>query len=409
MGRPRLHAKFGFLLTTGRTNCSGGFNLQNLPKEKHLLDQHADAVTIRSVFTAGPGKVFIDADYSQIELVVLGHLWMHQLGYGSTLRNLINSGQDVHRLIAAAVLNKPVEQVVKADRDSAKPVSFGRPGGMSAPTLQGIAKAGYGLDLTLEEVEGRIDAYHTLCPELNWHLKDEVDVRVRNCPALGLTPLEFNAATTKNSYPPQPTSENTAPVGWLGGMLLKVLRDEEPCTNRGQGRSYTPEEIDFFWQKAQRLGVGLDDRLTSDLANRRPSLELWRAIRSKFGRRPVFTLTGRLRANASFCASRNTLFQGLAADGAILGLWKVWRARHKIVAFIHDQVVVECPADNGVLGRKEEIERLMIAGMHEVIPGMLVKVESVVTRSLNKNDLHSCYQTVPTNSQAELAYQPASV
>lgn len=79
------------------------------------------------------------------------------------------------------------------------------------------------------------------------------------------------------------------------------------------------------------------------------------------------------------------------------------------MAFIHDQVVVESPADDNVLDRKAEIERLMIEGMHEVIPGMLVKVESVVTRSLNKNDLHSCYQTVPTNSQAELAYQPASV
>src|SRR3954468_15545562 len=93
------------------------------------------------------------------------------------------------------------------------------------------------------------------------------------------------------------------------------------------------------------------------------------------GRRPVPTLTGRLRANATFGSSRNCIFQGAAADGAILGLWLVWRGGYKIVAFIHDQLVVECPADDKVKDRVAHIEALMKEGMALVVPGMLVKVE----------------------------------
>jgi hypothetical protein len=85
------------------------------------------------------------------------------------------------------------------------------------------------------------------------------------------------------------------------------------------------------------------------------------------------------------------VFQGAAADGAILGLWLVWRAGHRLVDFVHDQVVVEAPADEQVPQRIAEIEKLMRRGMLMVVPGMNVKVETVVTRSLNKADLDPRY------------------
>ena len=128
---------------------------------------------------------------------------------------------------------------------------------------------------------------------------------------------------------------------------------------------------------------------------RRPSLKLAYAVRDLVGRRPVFTATGRLRANATFCASRNTIFQGLAADGAILALWLVWRAGHKIVSFVHDQIIVESPADEHVGERASQIEKLMKQGMGTVVPGMLVKVETVITRSLNKQDQDPRYAVRP--------------
>jgi DNA polymerase I len=377
-------------LETGRTYCGGGFNLQNLPREKG-----ADSVTntIRGCFVPEPGKVFIDCDYSQIELVVLGYAIAHQFGLPSQLAQLINNDNDVHRLIAAAVLGKSPAEVIKTERDSAKPVSFGRPGGMGVNGLRRVAKASYGIDLTDEQVAQRIQAYHQLCPELDQFLKDEIDVGTVLASKLGLTPARYYQ--TLGRWHDSTDRTKHLPAGWLGGMLLKVLRDETPTTKQGLGQPYTPEEIDFFWDVAQQIPLKLKPNVQAKWKKRQPDKQLWEAVRNWAGRRPVFTVTGRLRANATFCSSRNTIFQGTAADGAILGLWRVWRAGYRIVDFVHDQLVVESPADDQVKARAAEIESLMKEGMAAVIPGMLVKVETVLTRSPNKKDLDPDYCQPP--------------
>jgi DNA polymerase I-like protein with 3'-5' exonuclease and polymerase domains len=385
MGRPRLHPKFGFLLETGRTYCGGGFNLQNLPKEK---DETSAARTIRGCFVPAEGMVFIDSDYSQIELVVLGYALDRQFGLGTSLRDLVN-GSDVHRLIAAAVLGKSPEEVTKPERDSAKPVSFGRPGGMGAERLRRIAKASYGKELTLEEVQGRIHAYHQLCPELDAFLDDEVDTGRALAEALHLTPARFYLAI--DGYFDSSDPEMHVPAGWLGGMMLKAVRDEAPVTKKGTGRPYSPDAIAFFWDEARQIPLKLKPKLRAKLESRKADRRLWEEVRNWAGRRSVFTVTGRLRARATFCSSRNCIFQGAAADGAILGLWLVWRAGHRLVDFVHDQQVEEAPADDRIPQRIAEIEELMKRGMLSVVPGMNVKVETVVTRSLNKADLDPRY------------------
>ncbi len=80
------------------------------------------------------------------------------------------------------------------------------------------------------------------------------------------------------------------------------------------------------------------------------------------------------------------MFQGLAADGAILGLWSIWRAGFKVVAFIHDQVVVEVPDDGEAPESRSKIVELMKQGFADVAPGMRVGVEAMLTRSLDKRD-----------------------
>jgi hypothetical protein len=384
MDRPRLYPKFGFLLETGRTYCGGGFNLQNLPRETGEEDV---AGTIRGCFVPAEGMVFIDADYAQIELVVLGYALDRQFGLGTTLRDLVNRS-DVHRLIAAAVLAKAPAAVTKPERDSAKPVSFGRPGGMGAARLQQVAKASYGKDLTLEEVQGRIRAYHRLCPELDAFLADEVDPGRALAEALHLTPARYYRAIDANYDASDPAMH--VPAGWLGGMLWKALRDEAPATRKG--RPYSPEEIAFFRDEARRLPLTLPPSLRARLEGRQADRRLGEAVRSWAGRRPVFTVTGRLRAGATFCSARNCVFQGAAADGAICGLWLVWRAGYRLVDFVHDQLVVEAPADDRVPRRRAEVEELMRRGMLLVVPGMNVQVETVVTRSLHKADLDPRYR-----------------
>jgi hypothetical protein len=377
--KTRIHPRFGYLLATGRTYCSGAINLQNLPKEDSLAGGSL-AKSIRSLLGPAPGNVFIDVDYSQIELVVLAAVLRDQLHLGGSLALLINGGEDIHRSIAANVLDRPVDQISKADRNSAKPISFGRPGGMGATTLQEVARKNYGMDLSLSEVEKRIEAYHRLVPELDAFLSDEVDSALRLAEELRLNPIAYSEFIGTTTF-----DLDERPQGWLGWMLLRVLRDARPATRRG--RAYSDREIDFFWQAAQALIPMLPDEFADQIANRRPSEELYRVVQDHFGQRSVMTATGRIRAKASFCASRNSLFQGLAADGAILGLWNLFRAGYRIIAFIHDQVVVEYPEADDIPEAVRDIERLMIAGMSSVIPGMLIQVESAVRRSLDKSDI----------------------
>ena len=299
MDRPRIHPRFNYLVRSGRTSCDG-FNLQNLPRETSLLKEDPDALSIRGCFVPGKGKVFIDGDYSQIELVVLAYILKHQFKLGSSLHDLINAGNDIHKFIAAAVLDKNSEDVTKAERTGAKAVSFGRPGGMGVASLQRYAKNSFKQDLSVEEVQQRIDAYHRLCPELGPFLQDEVDSGQVIAETLGLTRAEYNEAIGCPSYDP----DANVPQGWLGGMLLKVLRETCPVTRAGV--PYSSAMIEFFWHKAQQLPLDLKPALAAKLERHEADEELWEAARDWAGPRPVFTVTGRLRANALFGSSRNT-------------------------------------------------------------------------------------------------------
>jgi len=390
----RVHGKFEFLMNTGRTSCNGGkkdvggFNLQNLPKETDAATKHEN--TIRGCFVPAPGNVFVVLDYKTIELVTLGWAWKHQLGFDGSLHDIIADGGDMHRLIAAHVLGKAPEDVTKGERNAAKPVSLGRPGGLGWRTIQKQAKNDYGVELTEDQVRERMAAYETLCPELTKHLSERVNGGLEIARALGLTPAVYNAATGNPWLFPRP--DDDLPAGWLGGMLMKVLESPAPMTlgnpdTGNQPRPYTPAEIEFYWQAASRLTTDeLDEKSRDDLRERKPSKRLRDAVGRLYGREPVITATGRLRANASYCACRNGIMQGLAADGAIYALWKLSQAGYRIVNFIHDEVIIEIREDENLPAKIADIERLMITGMQEVVPGANVRVETEVRRSFSKAD-----------------------
>ena len=75
---------------------------------------------LRKVFVPDEGKIYIDADYSQIELRVLAHM--------SKDKHMIDAfvnGEDIHKQAASKVLHKPIEEVTKEERSSAKAINFG--------------------------------------------------------------------------------------------------------------------------------------------------------------------------------------------------------------------------------------------------------------------------------------------
>jgi DNA polymerase I-like protein with 3'-5' exonuclease and polymerase domains len=86
----------------------------------------------------------------------------------------------------------------------------------------------------------------------------------------------------------------------------------------------------------------------------------------------VYTLTGRARANTSYCAVANTPFQGLGSDMAKLALYNLDKNGFKVVNFIHDEVIIEAPKR---INRYKEACNIMVEAGSIIAPDMLIEVE----------------------------------
>ncbi len=120
----RIHSVFHQTGTvTGRLSSSEP-NMQNIPTRTELGRE------LRKMFTAKDGCVLIDADYSQIELRVLAHL-----AKDDTMISAFRNGEDIHAVTASKILNIPINELTKDQRNSAKAINFGIVYGMGEYTL----------------------------------------------------------------------------------------------------------------------------------------------------------------------------------------------------------------------------------------------------------------------------------
>ena len=120
----RIHTNFQMTVTaTGRLSSTEP-NLQNIPVRRELGAQ------IRRMFVASPGKVLVDADYSQIELRLLAHI-----ANDETMIAAFRSGEDIHAVTASQVFGVPLDEVTPLQRSHAKAVNFGIVYGISAFSL----------------------------------------------------------------------------------------------------------------------------------------------------------------------------------------------------------------------------------------------------------------------------------
>jgi len=97
----------------------------------------------------------------------------------------------------------------------------------------------------------------------------------------------------------------------------------------------------------------------------------------------VETLTGRKRANTTYCQEKNTPFQGLAADGAKLALYELIKNNFKVVGFVHDEIICEVHKDDADMKLTEQ-ENIMIDSMKHVVPDVGVSVESTISKEYCK-------------------------
>ena len=97
----------------------------------------------------------------------------------------------------------------------------------------------------------------------------------------------------------------------------------------------------------------------------------------------VFTLTGRKRGRTTYCAEKNTPFQGLAADGAKIALYNLVRQGFKVVGFVHDEIITEVANKEASRLLKVQ-EQTMIDSMKQVCPDVLIGVESAISEFYTK-------------------------
>lgn len=153
----RIHGKFHQTITaTGRIS-SAEPNLQNIPVRMEL------GRLIRKVFVPEEGCIFLDADYSQIELRILAHCSGDEQLIGA-----YREAQDIHRLTASQVFHVPFDEVTDLQRRNAKAVNFG--------IVYGISSFGLSQDLSITRKEAAqyIEHYFETYPGIKRFLDEQV-------------------------------------------------------------------------------------------------------------------------------------------------------------------------------------------------------------------------------------------
>jgi DNA polymerase-1 len=141
-------------------------NLQNIPRHQSIY---------RTFFVADEGNILIKGDYDQIEMRLAALISGDERMIAAYQR-----GEDLHRLTASGLLDVPVEQITKQQRQLAKPVNFGLIYSMSAPGLQRYAYKDYRVEMTVEQAKAHRDRWFELYPGIaDWQRRIDRNLRAR--------------------------------------------------------------------------------------------------------------------------------------------------------------------------------------------------------------------------------------
>lgn len=154
----RVRTRFQMTVTaTGRLSSTEP-NLQNIPTRTELGSE------IRRLFTAEPGNVLVDADYSQIELRILANI-----AGDEAMCEAFRSGEDFHTLTAAKVFHTEPDAVTSELRRRAKAVNFGIVYGISAFSLS------QDIGVTVAEAKDYMERYFDTYPGIRRYMTEVVE------------------------------------------------------------------------------------------------------------------------------------------------------------------------------------------------------------------------------------------
>lgn len=289
---------------------------------------------VREVIVARPGFVFVSCDYGGLELSTHGQSCLWIVGR-SELARALNDGTKIHDAMGARlggvsyedmlVRVKAGDKLAKAWRQAAKPANFGFPGGMGAPKLV---------------LQQRKQGPDTTAPDGTTYKG------LRFCVLLRGERCGERKVTEWKNRPLSPT-------------CVSCIECAEDIRNAWFKQ--WPENREYF-------------RIVGDHADRG-----W--VEQHVSRR--------IRGGVTFTSAANGYFQGLAADGAKLALYRVNRECYvdrnsylygsRNPLFAHDELIVEVPEDRAHEAAMR-IGEIMVGAMREFVPDVVVTAEPALMR-----------------------------
>jgi hypothetical protein len=358
-----VYPQWTVLKRNGRSGC-GAPNMQATPR----------APGCRELFRARPQHAFLCIDYSFIELCTLAAVCERRYGR-SALADTIRRGVDPHSHTAAAFENMSVEQFeaarrtdrrLDAVRQKAKAINFGIPGGEGVDALRDYVAANYGIAMTADEAEAYRERVITeIYPELELYLAD--DSLALLVDGLGCTADELAKQFNLSRKAVDPAKFARTLLG-----IRHVI----------QGRLFRADGYPFKRSFLAKVWKGLAELNRRE--HLRPLIERFdggdELYAQLYGAR-VTTLTGRVRGGVSYTQARNTPFSGLAADGAKLALWDLVHSGYHVVAFVHDELLIELPLEPRdapyarTAQHAQTVERILVDAMASVCGDIPIRCE----------------------------------
>ena len=351
--QPRIHPRYRTMVRSGRTSCSSP-NIQQLPSGS----------PVREAITARPGNLFFCIDYNSLELRTLATVCQNQIGF-SKLRDVLVAGIDPHSYAAAMFAGCSLDDFNRLPnrkqlRQQAKVFNFGLPAGFGPAALVDHAKFAYGLELTLPDAERFVHQLtQQVYPELGLYLAEDT---------LGILAAKLQTDRVQ--------VQTLWPQDWQLSMLRKVLAG---TPSKADGTPYQPQAVDRIWQQLQNICRNTELLPHIQARNTAADSPLRKLLFSA-----VATTTGRLRGGVRFTAAKNAPFQGLAADGCKQALWQLTRAGYRVVAFIHDEFIIELNRLDDIDAAAADIPRICSEAMQPFVPGIPVPCEFALTERWHK-------------------------
>jgi DNA polymerase I-like protein with 3'-5' exonuclease and polymerase domains len=351
--QPHIHPKYRTMVRSGRTSCHGP-NIQQLPNSS----------PIREAITAQPGHLLFVIDYNSLELRTLATVCHQRIGF-SRLRDVLIDGIDPHRYAAAIFAGVTLEEFnelsdKKQLRQRAKVFNFGLPAGFGAAALVDHAKFNYGLELTRKDAERFIKLLtRKVYPELQLYLAEDAATVLA-------ASLQSDLVQVRATWPHP----------WHIGMLRKTLAGNPIASD---GMPYNPNTVERIWMQLENLCS--NQHLLPYVQQRDTSVD---SPLRKLMHSSVSTTTGRMRGGVPFTAAKNAPFQGLAADGCKAAMWNLTKAGYRVVAFIHDEFIIELSRLDDINQAAADIQRICSGSMQPFVPGIPVPCECALTERWDK-------------------------